>query len=72
MMDAAGTETAVVLRLTRTVYSTWIAASGLGVGRKLAFRVDHAVVTGQRLASLTEACGKRLGGNPIDSSLRPP
>lgn len=71
-MDVEGTATAVVLLTTRTVCSTSTAASGLVVGHKLAFRAGHAVVIGQMPASLTVACGKKLGESPTCSWLRPP
>jgi hypothetical protein len=66
--------TAIVgeLALMHRVCSTCSVASDQVVARRLAFHVDHAVVTAQTQASLTVACGKRWEGSPADSLLRPP
>jgi hypothetical protein len=71
-MDAEGMATVVVPQMTHRVCSTLIVASGLVADRRLAVHADHAAAIGQTLASLTVACGKKLGESPIGSSLRPP
>jgi hypothetical protein len=71
-MDAEGTATAVAPLMTHMVCSTLIVASGLVADRRLVVHADHAGAIGQTLASLTVACGKKLGESPIGSSLRPP
>jgi hypothetical protein len=72
MMGAGGTETVGVPPTTRKECSTSTVASGWEAGRRWASHVGHAVGTGQTLASLTEAYGKKLGESPIGSWLRPP
>jgi hypothetical protein len=72
MMDAAGTVTVVVQKMTRTACSTLIVASGWVADRRSAAHAGRAVVIEQTLESLTAECGKRLGESPIGSLSRPP
>lgn len=67
-----GRATAEELALNHMACSTWRVAFDSVAGHRWDVHADHAEETELMLASLTEACGMRLGDSPLDSWLLSP